>query len=148
MLYRQYSSLTRFTYNVATTWYMHTVQLIMILMWQQSLFKGCAIYILERQAADIKYMATRSGFKTFTPIHFYLSIYSFTAQVLKVCRTPGPTACSQTKMLLCNGLPIFHSFATSHTTRNYFLMLLVMHFSSNMTGHVNTIIPLTRIVAS
>ena len=25
--------------------------------------------------------------------------YCFTAQVLKVCRTPGPTACSRTKML-------------------------------------------------
>jgi len=26
-------------------------------------------------------------------------IYCFTAQVLKVCRTPGPTACSKIKML-------------------------------------------------
>ena len=25
--------------------------------------------------------------------------YCFTAQVLKVCRTPGPTACSKTKMV-------------------------------------------------
>jgi len=29
----------------------------------------------------------------------YLFIYCFTAQVLKVCRTPGPTTCSKTKML-------------------------------------------------
>ena len=28
-----------------------------------------------------------------------LFIYCFTAQVLKVCRTPGPTACSRTNML-------------------------------------------------
>ena len=30
---------------------------------------------------------------------FILFIYCFTAQVLKVCRTPGPTACSKTKMV-------------------------------------------------
>ena len=29
----------------------------------------------------------------------YLFIYCFAAQVLKVCRTPGSTACSRTKML-------------------------------------------------
>jgi len=28
-----------------------------------------------------------------------LFVYCFTAQVLKVCRTPGPTTCSRTKML-------------------------------------------------
>ena len=32
--------------------------------------------------------------------YFFLFIYCFTAQVLKVCRTPGPTACSETKMVL------------------------------------------------
>ena len=30
---------------------------------------------------------------------FYLFIECFTAQVLKVCRTSGTTACSKTKML-------------------------------------------------
>ena len=30
---------------------------------------------------------------------FFIFIYCFTAQVLKVCRTPGPTACSKTKMV-------------------------------------------------
>ena len=29
----------------------------------------------------------------------YLFIYCFTAQALKVCKTPGPTACSKTKTL-------------------------------------------------
>jgi len=28
----------------------------------------------------------------------YLFIYRFTAQVLKVCRTPGPTACSRLRL--------------------------------------------------
>jgi len=31
--------------------------------------------------------------------HIYLFIYCFTAQVLEVYRTPGPTACSRTQML-------------------------------------------------
>ena len=29
----------------------------------------------------------------------FFFIYCFTAQVLKVCRTPGPTDCSRTKMV-------------------------------------------------
>ena len=33
------------------------------------------------------------------PALVYLFVYCFTAQVLKVCRTPGPTACSETKMI-------------------------------------------------
>ena len=29
----------------------------------------------------------------------YLFVYCFTAEVLKVCKTPGSTACTKTKML-------------------------------------------------
>jgi len=32
-------------------------------------------------------------------VFIYVFIYCFTAQVLKVCRTPGPTAYSKTKMV-------------------------------------------------
>jgi len=32
-------------------------------------------------------------------VHVLYYLFCFTAQVLKVCRTPGPTACTKIKML-------------------------------------------------
>ena len=45
-------------------------------------------------------LASFNGFNSLKPIIFYFYLFiCFTAQVLKVCTAPGPTACSKTKMV-------------------------------------------------
>ena len=51
------------------------------------------------------YTAILNGYSIFILFIYYC----FTAQVLKVCRTPGPTACSKTKMVRLDKVYIYIS---------------------------------------
>ena len=67
-------------------------------MWWGLTMVGCYSFLV----GCYNYMVGCYSYMVGCFFYYYLFIYCFTAQVLKVCRTPGPTACSRAKMVQLN----------------------------------------------
>ena len=66
--------------------------------------------------------------KIYSRLFIYIFIYCFTAQVLQVCRSPGPTACSKTKIL--------HLDKICGANQGLFCCARVIRHAYEYSGHV------------